>query len=180
MDTGYDVCGPMAHHTDSGFKKNLKYASYEDRLETFENWPRQMMPKKEELAKAGFCYLNIGDMVKCFYCDTGLKDWDILDDPFEEHKKWCDTNSVTCEYLNTVTWDKKINTIIDEKISNATEDEVKSVVETILTCKVCLEKNVSQLLIPCGHTLCSDCVFKVTKCPLCNGDFTQINKMFLS
>jgi hypothetical protein len=36
MDTGYDVCGPMDHHTDSGFKKNLKYTSYEDRLETFE------------------------------------------------------------------------------------------------------------------------------------------------
>jgi baculoviral IAP repeat-containing protein 7/8 len=197
-----DVCGNMTVPEEGEIKKNLPYSSYEDRLNSFECWPTQMNPQKEELAKAGFYYLQIGDKVQCFYCNLGLKDWGKDDNAFEEHKKW----SVKCLFLDTVEWEKgKTVTFKATPFTDAIDTDVtkEPLLETLLkplslrrkscndqnlqednltvdTCKVCFLKKVSQVIIPCGHVLCGDCIFQVKKCPMCNGDFTKINKLFLS
>ncbi len=74
---------------DEGDKiiKNLPFASYNERLNSFQNWPIQLLPSKEQLSRAGFIYLNIGDQVQCFYCNLKLKEWKRSDNAFEEHKK---------------------------------------------------------------------------------------------
>ena len=196
METnGVDVCGNKV-------LKNLPFASYEDRIKSFENWPLQMIPAKENLARAGFYYLNIGDHVKCFYCNIGLKDWDRSDDAYQEHKKWIKDNSITCLFLEALEWDVKNNVKEEQTTTLKKRKTIETTIETIewhydalydnnalkkrpreetiLTCKVCIVKNVSHTIIPCGHTLCSDCIFQILKCPLCNGDFSKINKLYLS
>ena len=51
--------------------------------------------------------------------------------------------------------------------------------KTEITCPVCLDNNVDIVLTSCSHTLCSDCVQKITgdnaKCPLCRKHFDEIN-----
>ena len=48
---------------------------------------------------------------------------------------------------------------------------------TSLECTVCLQRFDAKTRIPkclaCGHSLCSDCVSKVTACPLCNQRFNR-------
>lgn len=57
-----------------------------ERLCTFANWSyKHVLP--EDLAKAGFFSLNIGDCVKCAFCDVVLKQWEAGDMPLEEHRK---------------------------------------------------------------------------------------------
>uniref|UniRef100_A0A8C3QUG8 RING-type E3 ubiquitin transferase n=1 Tax=Cyanoderma ruficeps TaxID=181631 RepID=A0A8C3QUG8_9PASS len=67
----------------------------EMRLSTFENWPRNSNMHPEQLARAGFFYTGQGDVVRCFYCDGGVRSWSFGDDPWREHAKWYPE----CEFL---------------------------------------------------------------------------------
>ncbi|XP_064247744.1 baculoviral IAP repeat-containing protein 7 isoform X3 [Passer domesticus] len=67
----------------------------EMRLSTFENWPQNSSIHPEQLARAGFFYTGRGDVVRCFYCDGGVRSWSFGDDPWREHAKWYPE----CEFL---------------------------------------------------------------------------------
>lgn len=69
-----------------------------DRLTTFKDWPRYLQPRPESLAMAGFIYTGKGDIVKCFSCHVTLKNWKLMDDPFQEHMK----HHKDCVYLKSV------------------------------------------------------------------------------
>ncbi|XP_056363699.1 baculoviral IAP repeat-containing protein 7 [Oenanthe melanoleuca] len=67
----------------------------EMRLSTFESWPQNSSMHPEQLARAGFFYTGQGDVVRCFYCDGGVRSWSFGDDPWREHAKWYPE----CEFL---------------------------------------------------------------------------------
>ncbi|XP_075226321.1 death-associated inhibitor of apoptosis 2-like [Lycorma delicatula] len=68
--------------------KHPKYSMHEARLQTFVNWPGDVLQTPDDLASAGFYYAGCGDQVKCFHCDGGLRMWDPHDDPWVEHARW--------------------------------------------------------------------------------------------
>lgn len=72
-----------------------EFAVEAKRLETFEDWPKTMRQKPQQLIDAGFYYTGKGDRVCCFSCGGGLKDWEENDDPWEQHAMWYGK----CEYL---------------------------------------------------------------------------------
>ena len=76
--------------------KHAEYSMCRARYRSFENWPRFLLPKKEDLCKAGFIYSGEGDVVYCFYCDISLRDWEPQDKPWVEHYK----HSPNCTFLN--------------------------------------------------------------------------------
>lgn len=53
------------------------FAVYDNRLLSFQEWPRSMKQKPNELADAGFFYTGKGDQTLCFHCGGGLKDWEV-------------------------------------------------------------------------------------------------------
>lgn len=68
------------------------------RLSSFRYWPLHAEVQPQQLAQAGFFYVGHGDHVKCFYCDGGLRNWEVDDDPWTEHAKWFPR----CEFLEHV------------------------------------------------------------------------------
>jgi len=68
------------------------------RLKTFEDWPKYFHIKAETLARAGFCYTGIGDLVKCFACGVTLNNWEYNDVPEDEHYKF----SPSCPYIRGI------------------------------------------------------------------------------
>lgn len=78
--------------------ENAAMICYEDRLITFEFWPKQLLPNKFNLAKAGFYYMGLRDECICFSCGIKLASWERDNVPFEEHKKW----SPNCIFLKMV------------------------------------------------------------------------------
>ncbi|KAH8395283.1 hypothetical protein KR222_008192, partial [Zaprionus bogoriensis] len=70
------------------FPEYPEYAIETARLRSFEDWPRTMKQRPEQLAEAGFFYTGVGDRVRCFSCGGGLKDWDNNDEPWEQHALW--------------------------------------------------------------------------------------------
>lgn len=74
---------------------NPAYAQYQARLDSFKEWPASLCQQPTDLAKAGFYYFGIKDMVKCFFCNGGLKNWDHDDDAIQDHVRWFPT----CQYI---------------------------------------------------------------------------------
>jgi hypothetical protein len=71
---------------------------YEDRLQSFEHWSKQIVPDKYSLASAGFVYTGDGDAVQCFGCSVRISEWDKNDFPWAEHLKW----SPDCVFLKII------------------------------------------------------------------------------
>jgi baculoviral IAP repeat-containing protein 7/8 len=78
-----------------------EYAVEANRLKSFEDWPKTMRQKPQELSDAGFFYTGKGDRVACFSCGGGLKDWEENDVPWEQHGMWYGK----CEYVRLVKGD---------------------------------------------------------------------------
>ena len=74
-------------------KDNMEY--YENRLKTFDTYPKQMLPDKIQLARAGLYFSGKSDMCQCFRCHVKLSSWERDDDAIKEHYKW----SPQCENI---------------------------------------------------------------------------------
>lgn len=75
---------------------NMEY--YEDRLKTFDTYPKQMLPDKFQLSSAGLYYTGKSDVCQCFRCHVKLSAWEREDDAIKEHYKW----SPNCEYIKII------------------------------------------------------------------------------
>ncbi|XP_061192264.1 death-associated inhibitor of apoptosis 2-like [Saccostrea echinata] len=76
-----------------------EYMKFAERLATFSEWPKFLKgPSKKDLARAGFIYTGLGDKVTCFSCGITLRNWEPLDDAYNEHNRW----SKNCVYSNMV------------------------------------------------------------------------------
>lgn len=71
---------------------------YQDRLRTFYNWPKQIIPDKYALAQAGFYYTGQSDLTVCFACHLKVYQWERHDNPWGEHKRL----SPSCHYIMMV------------------------------------------------------------------------------
>ena len=58
---------------------NRDMTFYQERLQSFKDWPKQLIPDKFSLAKAGFYYTGEHDKVQCFACSVKLtiRGWNI-------------------------------------------------------------------------------------------------------
>ena len=106
-NTHYDDLHTMLDTSDKAITADPihpKYISYEERLQSFKKWPLLSAQQPCDLAKSGFFYVGISDSVKCFFCNGGLRQWDIFDDPFEDHVRYFPN----CQYIRHVLGDRRI------------------------------------------------------------------------
>lgn len=82
-----------------------------NRLETFKKWPKSNKPSPRRLSEAGFFYTQKEDRVICFSCGGGLCEWNVEDDPWEQHV----LHFNCCNYLKKKT--KGSTYIIKKKFS---------------------------------------------------------------
>lgn len=195
----------------------------EARLLTFQNWPRYAGVHPEDLARAGFFYTGQRDVVRCFYCNGGVRSWSFGDDPWWEHARWypgCDFLLRTRgrDYVSSVLeslpnispprhswdlpeWDSSASQdavqrgtgasssreemqSVQEKESEesrlSTEEQLRRLQEERM-CKVCLDKDVSVVFVPCGHLVtCGECALNLRLCPICRAVIQDSVRTFMS
>jgi len=67
-----------------------------NRLDTFTGlWPRTSAVQPRDLAKAGFYYMGVDDVVRCAFCLISLRSWEPGDVPLSEHSK----HSPNCPFI---------------------------------------------------------------------------------
>ncbi|KAK3580651.1 hypothetical protein CHS0354_017921 [Potamilus streckersoni] len=76
--------------------RSPEYSSYKVRLSTFARFPVIYGLDVHRIAAAGFYYTGDKDIVRCYACDGGLKQWKGSDNPWDEHYRWFPN----CSYLN--------------------------------------------------------------------------------
>jgi hypothetical protein len=70
---------------------HAEYSLVFRRRQTFENWPeaeQSSLPSIDSFVEAGFFYTNDKTIVRCFYCNGALRNWQATDDPKVEHARW--------------------------------------------------------------------------------------------
>jgi len=139
------------------------FAAYKKRLATYDDWPIGNVQTKENMAQAGFYYTGYSDRVVCFHCNLGLKKWLAKDNPIEEHER----NRPYCHFL--------------EEFKALQEERP---VLTNVTCKVCLEAPLEEMLLPCQHiAVCSNCcnriLVKNKQCPVCRDDIKGVMRVYI-
>ncbi|KAK2720018.1 hypothetical protein QYM36_004057 [Artemia franciscana] len=188
----YAHCGP----------KHPSKSTFEARLKTFANWNYSGRMDPSKLAEAGFFYLGVSDKVNCFHCDNSLDHWKVTDDPWAEHARWfseClflihsmenifkeevkDSFKRKAETENTKSrrrLEKKLKTEIPNKPKRMNVDMSEEVIEERYKCRVCLDKRVEYIYLPCGHLAsCSICTLVLANCPLCRQAIDYTAKVFL-
>jgi hypothetical protein len=104
-------------------KRSNKYKRCINRLESYsEVWSLENNANPIELAEAGFYYMGFGDNVKCFSCDLILSEWDIGDDPMDEHMM----HSKKCEYINSVYLPRELRFLGKDNASETTSLDIKT------------------------------------------------------
>ncbi|NXM22215.1 BIR7B protein, partial [Ploceus nigricollis] len=158
----------------------------EMRLSTFENWPQNSSMHPEQLARAGFFYTGRGDVVRCFYCDGGVRSWSFGDDPWREHAKWypeCEflLHSRGREFVNSVQATSSSTLLAPVSESQlSTEEQLRRLQEERM-CKVCMDKDVSVVFVPCGHLVaCEECALNLRLCPICRAVIQGSVRAFMS
>ena len=95
-----------------------------------------------------------------------------------KYKRLEDENGLKTKELGK--WKGEMNALKKMELGELHEFELK-VIETLQKvreaanmrfeneneCRVCMVNRKNTVLIPCGHCLCSNCVKRVTKCPMC-------------
>ncbi|KAH3729135.1 hypothetical protein DPMN_055098 [Dreissena polymorpha] len=74
--------------SSSHSSRSPQYSTFESRLLSYESDNFRSIKSPEELAAAGLFYTGVGDEVRCFSCNGGLRNWEGHDDPWIEHCKW--------------------------------------------------------------------------------------------
>jgi len=174
-----------------------KLYAYENRLRTFNQWPRKDV-SKSKLAEAGFYYQGFEEEVKCVSCNLALAGWSSTDDPWVEHCKY----KSNCEFLNLnkgvrfiTRYSKSKNSPkIQMKCSGSTgassdsssdiENEVSTNSEKdpkIGVCKICMENKADVVYLTCLHlATCGSCTIAMKDCPICKTPITSTMKVYIS
>lgn len=119
---------PLSHDQVAKFNEEV------ERLNTFSSWNVSFISKKE-LASNGFYYIGHTiqpDLVKCYFCNVELGNWDEGDDIEDEHRRWsphCNFLSDPCATNNVPQDTKKLKTnmpttCFNEKISNVVPNTI--------------------------------------------------------
>ncbi|XP_062983181.1 inhibitor of apoptosis protein-like isoform X1 [Elgaria multicarinata webbii] len=77
--------------------------------------------------------------------------------------------------------EKHMTYIPGEDVSGLPMEEQLRRLQEERTCKVCMDKEVSIVFIPCGHlVVCKECAPSLRKCPICRGTIKGTVRTFLS
>ena len=76
---------------------------YEDRLTTFKSWPKQIIPDKHSLSRAGLFYSGESDTCVCAFCNLRLSAGTSTDIALAEHFR----HAPGCVFLKLIGYENK-------------------------------------------------------------------------
>lgn len=126
------ICNDLKIITQTKVVCNFpRYSSFEDRMKSFDKWPKSMKMKPSALSEAGFFYLGHDDRAVCFHCGGGLNEWKEFDEPWVEHAYWFPK----CKFVLNVKGQEFIDKAVSKKaeiISAQNSETIVSAIDEIM------------------------------------------------
>ncbi|XP_020392655.1 baculoviral IAP repeat-containing protein 5a [Rhincodon typus] len=112
-------------------QQHRKYYYYQERLDTFKNWPftNDCVCTPENMAAAGFIHTpseNGPDVAQCFFCYKELEGWEPQDEPLVEHQ----SHSSKCAFILLK---KKFEDLTTEEFLKLDKERVKNIMKKQVT-----------------------------------------------
>ncbi|XP_055677846.1 E3 ubiquitin-protein ligase XIAP-like [Lutzomyia longipalpis] len=145
-----------------------------NRLKSFHSW--RGMADKHELARQGFYFTGIDDVVQCIFCRTQFSNWQPESDILEAH-----ATPGRCPFLRGFeTANVPLAAIMEDdsprnsplrrmmECDERCREICDETVEDDKMCKICYENPYETVCLPCGHVaMCTQCASAVDRCPFC-------------
>lgn len=199
---------PTQDNNKSSNLHKMDYRFEEFRLQSFTNWNCPFV-QPADLAAAGFYYTGYIDQVQCFECSICICRWEEGDVPQAMHEEWGGRcrfkRKVPCGNVpigvdpNTIPESQsrgrdigpsqsKMKTGTDIPPINPQQKEEKReplLPEKLQTndlgiCKVCYDRELGMLFIPCGHMACIKCAPDLKNCAMCRSPIQTTIRAYLS
>ncbi|KAE8742251.1 hypothetical protein FOCC_FOCC012222 [Frankliniella occidentalis] len=169
------------------------YVDLKVRQESFARWEHEDTVGASQLASAGFFYTNIEDKTICFSCGGGLQAWTKGDDPWSEHAFYFPK----CNHVHEIKGSEFATLVQGERPATLTPKEIQALAcnesagaetnseeargDDPLQCKICLDKEMSIVFLPCKHFVsCSNCGKVVKKCVVCREYIRGVLQVYMS
>jgi hypothetical protein len=154
-----------------------------NRLKTFHNWPLSSPVQPSDLAAAELFYGGHKDTVQCAFCDGPLFNWIPGDQAVTEHRRcFPSCPFIMAHDVGNVPLVEQLtgeNCYNDVTVPEKSKENQRLI--DVRTCKVCMDSEIEEVLIPCGHFVsCQICNSKLRLCPICRSPVKATFKAFLS
>ncbi|XP_061403811.1 baculoviral IAP repeat-containing protein 3-like isoform X1 [Lethenteron reissneri] len=129
-----------------------------------EGWPESSPVRSADLARAGLYRVGPDDLVACFRCGGMMHRWKAGDDPVREHAR----HFPACALKAQLPGQTPQSTTAEIEHASPSVEELLDKLEERLSCKVCMEHEVSIIFTPCRHVVtCGHCALSLSECPVC-------------
>lgn len=181
-----------------------RYATYQARLESFQEWLPKHNQDPSELASAGFFYYGISDQVECFYCEGRLHEWKAEDDPWVDHASLFPECGFIRLVKDETPKEKSAPTVkgaarkktnlprtlhqLGPNRSDDANDSGLSREQLLLEnqklkeakeCRVCRDQEIRVVFLPCCHlATCLVCAASISVCVVCRTRITDTVKVY--
>ncbi|XP_053500174.1 baculoviral IAP repeat-containing protein 7 [Ictalurus furcatus] len=145
-------------------------------------------PVVQAVLQMGFEQAPVESLVQSHFLLTGHHYTSVSDlvadvlQAEEEGRQGSDNNTEPVLRQSSSASGMKLQTSLGEKVlvTLSAEEQLKQLQEE-RTCKVCMDKLVSMVFIPCGHlVVCSDCAASLQHCPICRAVIRGSMRAFMS
>ncbi|KAI5095914.1 baculoviral IAP repeat containing 7 isoform X1 [Silurus meridionalis] len=146
------------------------------------------MPVVQAVVQMGFEQAVVERLVQSHFQLTGrhyTSVSDLVADVLQAEEEGQQGNGCNTELVvrqNSNAHGMKLQTTFEEKVlvTMSAEEQLKQLQEE-RTCKVCMDKPVSLVFIPCGHlVVCSECAASLQHCPICRAVIRGSVRAFMS
>ncbi|EMP35847.1 Baculoviral IAP repeat-containing protein 7-B [Chelonia mydas] len=159
------------------------------RLATFQSWPPYTELYPEQLARAGFFYTDPEGSreLSSLPVDQSSIVQDVLQMGFDHSLVM---SLVQSRHLLTGTCYLSVSELVLDllqvdgeeraELPLSTEEQLRRLQEERM-CKVCMDKDVSVVFVPCGHlVVCVECAPSLRRCPICRAVIRGSVRTFMS
>ncbi|XP_039591508.1 baculoviral IAP repeat-containing protein 7 isoform X2 [Polypterus senegalus] len=144
-------------------------------------------PVVQAVLQMGFDYSVVESLVKSKYLLTGLQYNTVSDlvsatlEAEDEERQRSDQSREPPESLSQGAGGSEQRQMDYPKESGLSQEEQLRQLQEERTCKVCMDKVVSIVFVPCGHlVVCTDCATSLRNCPICRAVIRGSVRAFMS
>ncbi|XP_051947914.1 baculoviral IAP repeat-containing protein 7-like isoform X1 [Xyrauchen texanus] len=147
-----------------------------------------LSPVVQAVLQMGFQRSQVESLVQSHYLLTGSHYTSVSDlvtdvlQAEEEERQGGEPGAETMERQGSSAGGKRTQVTVREKVrSDMSPEEQLRQLQEERTCKVCMDKHVSMVFIPCGHlVVCTDCAASLRHCPICRAVIRGSVRAFMS
>lgn len=150
------------------------YSCVRQRINSFKNWSCPYYTP-EDMAQAGFFFTGEREIVKCFECHLELGNWRSGMNLMAEHRAM----APVCNYVRSMDFmaaPRRFSFMVQPEGENEKKKK-----EDYAKCKICIEKEINCILLPCSHVVaCINCAVGLNNCPICRERIQTWGRAYLA